>query len=200
MNEPKTKLEYVIQFTDKTIPEIMQREGVDEKEAKQMYLDAIFFSYMKQENEVDVLDLAIVCALLGLQWPDIANVKIFHDIYHSPYYKECEEDVLGFSDGICPQLLLPVGLAEKYLDYLYKKAGKGIDEILWRCLCIGCLPNAAFLRLRDEQKRETFTDDIGWVIFENLFAMDEEQIDMAINLKDYKFEIYDEDPNGTSEA
>ena len=194
------KAETVISIIDQQIPILMEQMNLDRSGAENAFLDYIVYAYMKQEDDVDVLDLAIAFTLLGKIWQNEINIKVFHDIYHSKLYEEVGQDVEGFSHGICPQLNLPIGLAEKYLDYLYKKSLEDTDTFLWRCLCLGCFPDAKFLRMTEEQKHDIFTKDVGWVLFENLFQMDPDDIDTAINLSDYSFEITDTDPTQRKEA
>lgn len=176
------QLDNVKELTMKQLSFLEKELSLDEETAITSLLDCISLSYLKNEDEVDAFDLIVAYTLFDRKWQDILNVKLFHDIYYSKYFEETSEDVMGFSDGPCPQLLLPVGLAKKYVDYLYKKGNEDIDALIWRCLCIGCIPNSEFLKLSEEKRKDTFTDDIKWVVLDDLLNLSEDEIDMAVNL------------------
>ena len=194
------KIETVISVMDTQIPLLMKDNSIDKEGATIAFLDWVVFSYLKNENDIDVLDLALAFTLAGKKWQKYINIKVFHDIYYSNFFKEVEEDVMGYSDGVCLMMNLPTGLAEKYLDHLYKKGEEDTETFLWRCLCLGCMPNEKFLRMSEEQKHDVFTKEIGWVLFEELFELSEEDVEMAIDLSSYSIEISDADPNARAEA
>ena len=178
-----------IELMDSEIKSSMEETGCEEEEALTNFYDRISIAFAKGEDGIDVLTYVTCFVLRNCIWVKELDIKVFHDTYHNPLFEEVEEGILGYSDGVCPQLNLPIDLAEDYLDYLYKKGLEDFDTFLFRCLCLGCYPNADYLRLSEEERKETFTADIKWVVFDRLLDMDEEDIDMAINLSEVEVTV-----------
>ena len=182
------KAESINQFMKEHIPAIMKSKNVDYEDAITGFLNAVTISFMRNENDVDVLDLAIAFTLAEKEWNPIINIKVFHDIYYSPYYKSVNADFKLLPSSMGSKEERGLALAERYMDRFYKPGHEDFDTFLWRCLCIGYMPNADYLRLSEEERKAKFTKEVDWVEFYELDSMTKEDIQTAIHLTGVDFD------------
>ncbi len=177
----KSRIEDDIEFIDEVVSETMKHNGCDEETASACLLMTIAESYLKGEGDVDVLDLILSYTLLDKLWTKELSLRIFHDIYHSPLFEEVTETsrLWMLDEKIARRA--PFSVAERYFDLFYKNGGEDTETFLWRCLCAGCFPDKSFLRKNEEEKRETFTKDMHWRLFLDLFSLSDEERELAIN-------------------
>ena len=176
------KAESIIKQMNEVIPGCMKLAHMTHEQSVQGFLELYTLSFLKNENNIDVLDFALAHVLLGRKWDPSLTIKIFHDIYYSDAFKAVEADVDNIRDGVMPDVELPLGLARRYMDLFYKPGHEDTDAFLWRCLCLGCMPSAKFLRMSEKKKHEVFTREMEWAIFEDILDLSEEDIDTAVNL------------------
>ncbi len=190
LNERKknmSRLEEDLDFIAEATSEIAKDSNVDEKTASSWLLYAIAHSYLKDEGEIDVYDLVLSYIALGCRWTEMFSLKIFHDIYHSPLFEEVTETSRLWMIDEQLAKRAPFSIAERYFDLFYKKGGEDTDTFLWRCLCLGCFPDESFLRKSEEEKRATFTKDMRWHLFTDLFSLSDEERELAIATSKFNF-------------
>ena len=164
----------------KSVTELVNKEfGLTGNEAVIKVLDHMTVAFYNGLDGIDALDYAIICLLEKRIWHKQFTVKVAHDLYHCPYYEETAEAAdLWLSDSKIAANA-PYSLVEKIFDLYYKNWGEDTEAFLWRCLCLGCLPSEEWLLKSEEEKRSTFTADMGWVAFRHLFELSEEEIEQA---------------------
>ncbi len=172
---------------------VSEKYGLTGNEALILTLDHMTVAFYNGLDEIDALDYALAFALEGKVWHKEFTIKVAHDIYHCPYYQETAEAAdLWLSD---PELAAnaPYSLVNRLFDLYYKNWGEDTETFLWRCLCLGCLPSREWLEKSEEEKRTTFTSEMGWCVFKPLFQLSDQEIEDAFGEMSFHIDLGEEE-------